>query len=99
AGADRVLDLAEAAGEGQLLLVVELLVVENEHGVGVHAGVDRRHRLRRQRPRQVEAIHFSGEAGTDLAEPDGPGPVPPLTHTPLRRPGLGPGTAVTARPR
>src|ERR1700741_4079734 len=42
-GADRVLDLAQAAGERQLRLVVELLAVEDEHRVGVHARVNRRH--------------------------------------------------------
>ena len=43
ARADGVLDVAQAAGEGELLLVVELLVVEHQHRVPVHAGVDRRY--------------------------------------------------------
>ena len=46
-GVQRQLDLAEAAGEGELLLVVDVLVVEDQHRVFVHAGMDRRDLLRR----------------------------------------------------
>ena len=44
--AARVLDVAEIAGERHLLLVGELLVVEHQHGMLVHAGLDGRHVLR-----------------------------------------------------
>ena len=71
AGADGVLDLAQATREGQLLLVVELLVVEDQHGVTVHAGVDGRDLVRGERPGQVETIDFRGEARPDLAKGDG----------------------------
>src|SRR5215211_5644803 len=40
ARADRQLDLAEAAGKGELLLVVDMLIAEDKDGVLVHAGMD-----------------------------------------------------------
>ena len=70
AGADGVLDLAQALREGELLRVVDLLVAEHQHGVLVHAGMDRRHLVRRQRPAHVDAVDLAREAGTDLADGD-----------------------------
>src|SRR6516165_11564982 len=37
------LELAEVAGEGELLLVGDVLLAEHKNGVLVHAGLDRRH--------------------------------------------------------
>jgi hypothetical protein len=71
ARADRVLDLPQTAGEGELLLVVDRLVVEHEHRVPVHSGMDRRHLIRGQRLGHVDAFHFGGEARADLASDDG----------------------------
>ncbi len=70
AGADGVLDVAQALGEGELLGVVDLLVVEYQHGIPVHAGVDRRHLVRCQRLAHVDALDFAREAGPDLADGD-----------------------------
>ena len=71
ARADSQLDLAEASRESQLLLVVDRLAVEDQHGVPVHAGVDRLDLVGRQRPGHVDAFHFRGEAQADLAGDDG----------------------------
>ena len=73
-------------GEGELLLVVELLVVEDEHGVLVHAGVDGRDLVRGQRLGQVDAFHFRGEARADLAGDHGHGGQPPSRVWPDSRP-------------
>ena len=59
--AARVLDGAEVARERHLLLVGELLVAEDEHGVLVHAGLDGRHLVRRQRLGDVDAGDLAGE--------------------------------------
>src|SRR6266540_4144558 len=42
ARADGVLDLSQAPGESELLLVVDALIVEDEHGIAIHAGVNGR---------------------------------------------------------
>src|SRR3989454_7851065 len=77
AGADRVLELTEAPAEGELLLVVELLIVEDEHGVLVHPGMDRLDVGGGERPREVDTVDFSGETGADLASRDGHRRQPP----------------------
>ena len=66
--ADRQLDRPEALGEGQLLLVGEILVVEDQHAIPVHAGMDGRDVLRRQRLGQVDARDLADEAGAELAD-------------------------------
>ena len=68
---DRQLDLAETAGEGELLLVVDVLIVEDEDGVFVHAGMDVGDFLRRERPAHIDACDLAGEAWADLADIDG----------------------------
>ena len=85
AGADGVLDLAQALGEGELLGVVDLLVVEHQHGVLVHAGMDRRHLVRRQRLAHVDAVDFACEAGADLANGDGHCPCLLSSASPVLR--------------
>src|SRR5438046_4203713 len=77
AGADCVLELTEAPAEGELLLVGELLIVEDEHGVLVHPGMDRLDVGGGERPREVDTADFSGETGTDLASRDGHRRQPP----------------------
>jgi hypothetical protein len=71
AGPDRVLDLPQAPGEGELLLVAQRLIVEHEHGVAVHAVVDPCDLLLGERLGQVDAVDLGGEAWTDLAGLDG----------------------------
>src|SRR5439155_14872177 len=70
ARADGQLDLAEALGESQLLVVVDHLAVEDQHGIAVHPGVDRLDLVGGQRPGHVDAIHLGGEARADLASDD-----------------------------
>ena len=71
AGADRVLDVAETLREGELLLVVDVLVVKDQHRVLVHAGVDGVGIGLGQRLRYVDAVDLACEAGADLADRDG----------------------------
>ena len=77
AGADGELEGAEALREGELLLVGEILVVEYEHGVPVHAGVNGGNVVRRQRLREIDAVDLSSEAGADLTNGKGHGGVLP----------------------
>src|SRR6185503_4899569 len=69
--AARVLDGAEVARERHLLLVGELLAAEHEHGVLVHAGLDARHVLWRERLADVYSGHLADEHGMNLADRDG----------------------------
>ncbi len=71
AGADGKLDGAEALGEGELLLVGEVLIVEDEDPVLVHAGVNFGDDLFRQGPRQVDAVNLAGEARANLSDGQG----------------------------
>ena len=73
ARADGVLDVPEALGEGELLLVVDVLVVKDEHRVLVHAGMDRVHLFLGQRLGHVHAFNLGGEARPDLSCGDGHG--------------------------
>src|SRR3989454_11351448 len=73
ARADRVLELTQTAAERELLLVVDLLVVEDQDGVRVHSGMDRRHVFRGEGVGHVDAFDFGGEARADLARDDGHG--------------------------
>ena len=58
-----LLERAQAAAEDELLVVVDLLVVEHQHAEAVHAGMDGRDLVLRQRTREVEARHVTGEEG------------------------------------
>jgi hypothetical protein len=60
-GARGYLQFAEIAAEGELGLVVEVLVVEDQDGVAVHAGLDGRDLLCGQRPGQVDPGRVPGE--------------------------------------
>jgi hypothetical protein len=55
------LQSAEIAAEGELLRVVDLLVVEDEHGELVHAFDDRRDLLWCRRLAQIDAGNFAGK--------------------------------------
>src|SRR4029453_105634 len=66
-----LLELAQALGEGELLVVGDVLIMENQHRVLVHAGVNRRHLVCSQGLGHVDAFDLGGEAQTDLAGDDG----------------------------
>ena len=69
--AGRVLDLAEIAREGDLLLVGDVLIVKHEDGVAVHPGLDRRDLVRGQRPTQIDPGHFADKHRMNLADRNG----------------------------
>ena len=62
------LDLAEVFREFDLLVVGDVLIVEHQHRVTVHAGIDRGSLLAGQRLSQIDAGHLAGEHGMDLAD-------------------------------
>jgi hypothetical protein len=62
--AGRRLQRAEVAAERKLRLVGEVLVVEHQHAVLVHAGGDRRRVRVRQRLRDVDAGDLTREERT-----------------------------------
>ena len=64
----RRLQRAEIARERALRIVGQLLIVEHQHGVVIHAGLDRRDILTRQRLRDVHARHLAGELRMDRAD-------------------------------
>jgi len=66
-----VLELTQAAAEGELLLVVDPLVVEDQDGVHVHSGMDGRHVVWGEGLGHVHAFDFGREARADLARDDG----------------------------
>src|SRR6202035_2274583 len=69
--AGRILDLAEVAGEADLLLVGDVLVVEHKDGVTVHPRLDRHDIAARQWRPQIDPRNLAGEDGVDLANRDG----------------------------
>ena len=68
--AARVLERAEVERERHLLLVGEVLVVEHQHGILVHAGLDGRHVLRRQRLAHIDARNLAEKKRMKLADRD-----------------------------
>jgi hypothetical protein len=56
-----ILALAEIPRKRQLLVVGDILIAEQQHGMLVHAGFDVRRLLRRQRFAQVDAGDFVEE--------------------------------------
>ena len=66
--AARIFEPPEILAERHLLLVGDLLVVEHEHGVTVHARLDRRDLVRCQRFRDLDARHLTHEHRMDLAD-------------------------------
>ncbi len=63
-----VLEIAEVAAERHLLLVGDLLVVEDEHGVAVHPRLDGAHLVWRERLREVDSGYPAHEDRMDLAD-------------------------------
>jgi hypothetical protein len=61
-----ILDLAEIAGEGDLLLVGDILIVKDEHGVTIHPPVDCRDTVARQRLPQIDTRHLADKDRVDL---------------------------------
>ena len=61
--AGRLLERAERAAEGELLVVVDRLVVEHQHAELVHAGMDGFHFCGRERLAQVDAGDDAREEG------------------------------------
>jgi hypothetical protein len=56
-----VLDLAKIAREGDLLLVGDVLIVEHQYGMAIHARFDRRDILAREQLGEIAAGHLTGE--------------------------------------
>ena len=61
AGAAGVLQLAEVAAERELLFVGQMLVAEHQDGVAIHAGLDRRDVVARERAGDVDARYLADE--------------------------------------
>src|SRR5205823_5023986 len=59
----RVFERPEMAAEGELLFVVDLLAVKDQHGEFVHAGGDGRDLPGADRAGQIDAVDHSGEIG------------------------------------
>jgi hypothetical protein len=70
-GPDGVLDLAQAPGEGELLGIIDVLLAKHQHGVAVHAGVDRCHLVLGERLAHVDALDLARKTRADLADGDG----------------------------
>ena len=54
-----VLELAEVAGERDLLIVGQILIAEDEYRIFVHAGLDRGDRVTLERTAAIDARHLS----------------------------------------
>src|ERR1700730_18898338 len=74
--AARVLALAEIEGKGQLLLVIDVLVAEQQHRIFVHAGLDIGGLLRRQRLSQIDAGDLAEKMRMKLPDRDRHGVSP-----------------------
>jgi hypothetical protein len=73
-GRERVhLQLAEAAGEGQLLFGRDRLVAEEQDLPLQQRGLQRRDRLVRQRPGQVDVVHLGPDGRGEGRQHDGAG--------------------------
>src|SRR5437870_13773795 len=68
AGALVALELAEVEREGKLLLIREVLIAKDEHGIRVHPRVDRRHVRAVDRLGDVESRDLSRERTTQRAD-------------------------------
>ena len=77
--AARILALAEIAREGQLLVIVNVLVAEQQHGVFVHAGLDIGGLLPRQGFAQIDTRNFAEKMRVKLPDRDRHGISPDRT--------------------
>src|SRR5712672_393734 len=74
--AARILALAEIQRERHLLLVGNVLIAEQQHGVSVHAGLDVGGFLRRQRLPQIDAGNLAEKMRVKLPDRDRHGVSP-----------------------
>src|SRR5213592_1454565 len=74
--AARILTLAEIARKRQLLVVGDVLVAEQQHGVFIHAGFDILGLLRGQRLAQIDARDFTEKMRVKLPDRDSHGVSP-----------------------
>jgi hypothetical protein len=65
------LDLAEAFGECDLLLVGERLIVEHQYGKPVHGGMDRRRGAGIKRSAEIDAVNLGDEFAPDRGDSHG----------------------------
>jgi hypothetical protein len=65
----RVLDLSKPAAKGKLLLIVEPLIREDQHGEAVHCCVDRVPLRIRQRAAQVESFRARADRRMECSDP------------------------------
>ena len=65
-----VLERAQAQGERKMLLVVDVLVVKDEHRVLVHPVVNGRHLVGGERFAQIDSLDLGGKARPDLSHLD-----------------------------
>ena len=63
-----ILERAELAGKGELLLVTERLVAEHQHSIGVHACFDRCDFVRVERPAAIDGGNLAGKARSERAD-------------------------------
>ena len=63
-----ILELAEMAGERDLLLVGDVLVAKDEHGIFVHARLDRSDLLWAERLAAIDTRNFSGKDRVERAD-------------------------------
>ena len=68
--AGRILDLAEIAGEGDLLVVGDVLVVEHQDRATIHPRLDRPDLVARRGRPQIDARYLADENGVHLANRD-----------------------------
>ena len=66
-----LLQRAERLAEGHLLVVVEPLAAEHQHGVAIHRPVDLVAKRGAGCLSQVDAVHFGGEQRMERGEPQG----------------------------
>jgi hypothetical protein len=71
------LKLAEVAGEGDLLIVGDVLFTKDEDSVSVHPGLDRRHLRGAKRAAAVDAGNLTGKYRMQRADRNRHGGSPP----------------------
>jgi hypothetical protein len=69
------LQLTEVAREGELLLVGDILIGQDQHRVPVHGGIDRPDLVRRQQTAHIDARQARADAGGEGFDLDRHGPI------------------------
>ena len=62
------LQLAEMAGKRDLLFIGDVLVAEDQHGIFVHASLDRGNLLLCERPSAIDTLNFPDENRMELMD-------------------------------